>query len=106
MHILNLQLIPELMNKFIILCALFKRRQTAAQVEGIVDDMNSTEDSWELSRVLRERKYPFKLPALHAFPLINKTHAGRERKSSGSSSGSKASPKRVRREGSDIPSDD
>lgn len=86
------------MNKLIILRALFTHRQTAAQVEGIVDDMNSTKDSWELSCVLRERKYPFKLPALHAFPLINKTHAGRERKSSGSSSSSRASAKRVRRE--------
>lgn len=66
------------MDKFIILRALFTRRQTATPVE--IDDMNSTEDSWELSRVLRERKYPFKLPALHAFPLINKTHAGREEK--------------------------
>lgn len=43
------------MNKFIILRALFKRRETAAQVEGIVDDMNSTEDSWELSRFEREK---------------------------------------------------
>lgn len=33
------------MNKLIILRALFTHRQTAAQVEGIVDDMNSTEDS-------------------------------------------------------------
>lgn len=67
------------MDKFIILRTLLTRRQTAAGW-GIADDMNSVEHPRELSRVLRERKYPFKLPVLHAFPLINKMYAGREEK--------------------------
>lgn len=67
------------MDKFIILRTLLTRRQTAAGW-GIADDMNSAEHPRELSRVLRERKYPFKLPVLHAFPLINKMHTGREGK--------------------------
>lgn len=67
------------MDKFIILRALLTRRQTATGWSN-ADDMNSVEHPRELSRVLRERKYPFKLPVLHAFPLINKMHARREEK--------------------------
>lgn len=82
---------------------------------GIADDMNSAEHPRELSRVLRERKYPFKLPVLHAFPLINKMHAGREEKQQ-RSFGEKGKERRWREEDrggtggeglwSDAPSDD
>lgn len=53
-------------------------RQTAAGW-SIADDMNSAEHPRVLSCVLRERKYLFKLPVLHAFPLINKMHRREEK---------------------------
>lgn len=93
------------MEKFIILLTLLTRRQTAAGW-GIAD-MNSVEHPRELSRVLRERKYPFKLPVLHAFPLINKMHAGREEKQrrsfsekrNGRGGGGEGGERRKRRQG-------
>lgn len=68
------------MDKFIILRTLLTRRQTAAGWGHRRRYEFCRAPAGALSRFERERKYPFKLPVLHAFPLINKMHAGREGK--------------------------